>query len=283
MKKNIGIIGKGFVGSAVAHGFSSACGYDGVIRVYDSNPMLSTHSLDETINESNFLFVSVPTPSNTNGSVNLDILYNCINDIQCNLNGNNPVILIRSTVVPGTTQALSDKFPDLNIVFNPEFLTERSANFDFINQARFVLGGDSSSTNVVAELFRDRFGSQIPIIETTYETAELIKYMCNTYFATKISFLNEMKLIADQVNVNWDDAMNGFLSDGRIGHSHTNIPGHDGKKGFGGSCFPKDVQAIIHYAKSLNIDLGTLEGAWKTNLKIRPEKDWEMLKGRSVT
>jgi UDPglucose 6-dehydrogenase len=283
LKKNIGIIGKGFVGSAVAHGFSSACGYDGVIRVYDSNPMLSTHSLDETINESNFLFVSVPTPSNTNGSVNLDILYNCINDIQCNLNGNNPVILIRSTVVPGTTQALSDKFPDLNIVFNPEFLTERSANFDFINQARFVLGGDSSSTNVVAELFRDRFGSQIPIIETTYETAELIKYMCNTYFATKISFLNEMKLIADQVNVNWDDAMNGFLSDGRIGHSHTNIPGHDGKKGFGGSCFPKDVQAIIHYAKSLNIDLGTLEGAWKTNLKIRPEKDWEMLKGRSVT
>ena len=283
MKKKIGIIGKGFVGSAVAHGFSSACGYDGVIRVYDSNPMLSTHSLDETINESNFLFISVPTPSNTNGSVNLDILYNCINDIQCNLNGNNPVILIRSTVVPGTTQALSDKFPDLNIVFNPEFLTERSANFDFINQARFVLGGDSSSTNVVAELFRDRFGSQIPIIETTYETAELIKYMCNTYFATKISFLNEMKLIADQVNVNWDDAMNGFLSDGRIGHSHTNIPGHDGKKGFGGSCFPKDVQAIIHYAKSLNIDLGTLEGAWKTNLKIRPEKDWEMLKGRSVT
>jgi nucleotide sugar dehydrogenase len=283
LKKNIGIIGKGFVGSAVAHGFSSACGYDGVIRVYDSNPMLSTHSLDETINESNFLFISVPTPSNTNGSVNLDILYNCINDIQCNLNGNNPVILIRSTVVPGTTQALSDKFPDLNIVFNPEFLTERSANFDFINQARFVLGGDSSSTNVVAELFRDRFGSQIPIIETTYETAELIKYMCNTYFATKISFLNEMKLIADQVNVNWDDAMNGFLSDGRIGHSHTNIPGHDGKKGFGGSCFPKDVQAIIHYAKSLNIDLGTLEGAWKTNVKIRPEKDWEMLKGRSVT
>ena len=92
-----------------------------------------------------------------------------------------------------------------------------------------------------------------------------------------------MKLIADQVNVNWDDAMNGFLSDGRIGHSHTNIPGHDGKKGFGGSCFPKDVQAIIHYAKSLNIDLGTLEGAWKTNVKIRPEKDWEMLKGRSVT
>ena len=283
MKKNIGIIGKGFVGSAVAHGFSSACGYDGVIRVYDSNPIRSTHSLDETINESNFLFISVPTPSNSNGSVNLDILYNCINDIQCNLNGNNPVILIRSTVVPGTTQALSDKFPDLNIVFNPEFLTERSANFDFINQARFVLGGDSSSTNVVAELFRDRFGSQIPIIETTYETAELIKYMCNTYFATKISFLNEMKLIADQVNVNWDDAMNGFLSDGRIGHSHTNIPGHDGKKGFGGSCFPKDVQAIIHYAKSLNIDLGTLEGAWKTNLKIRPEKDWEMLKGRSVT
>ena len=195
MKKNIGIIGKGFVGSAVAHGFSSACGYDCVIRVYDSNPMLSTHSLDETINESNFLFISVPTPSNSNGSVNLDILYNCINDIQCNLNGNNPVILIRSTVVPGTTQALSDKFPDLNMVFNPEFLTERSANFDFINQARFVLGGDSSSTNVVAELYRDRFGSQIPIIETTYETAELIKYRCNTYFATKISFLKERKLL----------------------------------------------------------------------------------------
>jgi UDPglucose 6-dehydrogenase len=107
--------------------------------------------------------------------------------------------------------------------------------------------------------------------------------MANTFFATKISFLNDMKLLSDKSNANWNDVIDGFVRDGRIGHSHLNVPGHDGKYGFGGVCFPKDIQAIIHFADTLDIDMAVLKGAWETNLKVRPEKDWEEFKGRAVS
>ena len=106
--------------------------------------------------------------------------------------------------------------------------------------------------------------------------------MNNCFFATKVSFMNEMKLISDKCNVDWDMAVEGFVRDGRIGHSHLNVPGPDGKWGFGGSCFPKDIQAMIAFGKVLGMDLNTLQGAWQTNLEVRPEKDWEKLEGRAI-
>ena len=192
------------------------------------------------------------------------------------------VFLIRSTVVPGTTQNFQKKFKKLKLVYNPEFLTERSANFDFISQPRFILGGSSKNTSAVEKLFRHRFGFSTPIIKTDFQTAELIKYVCNTYFATKVSFLNEMKRISDKVDANWDDVIEGFLRDGRIGSSHTQVPGPDGKFGFGGSCFPKDIQAMISFSEEIGVFSNVLNGAWQTNLEVRPEKDWESLKGRAV-
>ena len=170
----------------------------------------------------------------------------------------------------------------MNLVFNPEFLTERSAHFDFINQSRFILGGSEDNAKAVSDLYKDRFGNSVSVIITDYESAELTKYVCNTFFATKVSFLNEMRILSDKVNANWDDVMEGFLRDGRIGNSHSQVPGPDGKFGFGGSCFPKDIQALIHFADGLEIDLSVLKGAWKTNIKVRPEKDWEELVGRAV-
>ena len=282
MSKNIGIIGNGFVGSAVEFGFSAQTNCDAVVRVYDKNPAKSVHTLNETVNKSDFIFVSVPTPSNDDGSMNVNILESALMDIQ-RVNKKKNIILIRSTILPGTTTKLQKKFKKLNLVFNPEFLTERSAKFDFINQSRFILGGRKRITARVAELFRWRFGDSISIIETNFETAELIKYMNNCYFATKVSFMNEMKLIADKSNVDWDLAVDGFVRDGRIGHSHLAVPGPDGRMGFGGSCFPKDIQAMIHFGKNLDVDMNTLLGAWATNLQVRPEKDWEDLKGRAVT
>ena len=97
-----------------------------------------------------------------------------------------------------------------------------------------------------------------------------------------VSFLNEMKRLNDKIGGDWDVAIEGFVRDGRVGHSHVSVPGPDGKLGFGGSCFPKDIQAIIHLADQLDLDLHTLRGAWKTNLEVRPEKDWKKLKGRSI-
>ena len=285
ISKSIGIVGNGFVGSAVRYGFSPNVGCDAEVRVYDKNPNKSTHTLEEVIIESDIIFLSVPTPSNQDGTMNVDIVdtvLNDINTINSTMDDEVGIILLRSTVTPGTTSNLQKKYPNLRIVFNPEFLTERSANFDFINQSRFILGGSSDDVIEVSELFRERFGSSLSIIETNYETAELIKYMTNTFFATKISFLNDMKLLADKCGVIWEDALEGFVRDGRVGHSHLNVPGHDGKFGVGGSCFPKDIQALINFGNELGLEMSVLKGAWETNLKVRPEKDWEQLKGRAV-
>ena len=280
--KKIGIIGRGFVGSAVEFGFSAQTGCDAELKVYDKDPSKSIHTLEETVNESDFIFLSVPTPSNPDGSMNIDILETALSEIQDINNRKGNIILIRSTITPGTTAKLAKKFTKLNIVFNPEFLTERSAKFDFINQSRFILGGRKRNTARVAELFRWRFGDSVPCIETNWETAEMIKYMNNCFFATKVSFMNEMKLVSDKVGVDWDMAVEGFVRDGRIGHTHLTVPGPDGKLGFGGSCFPKDIQAMITFGEDLGMDLNTLQGAWETNCEVRPERDWEQLKGRSV-
>ena len=282
--KKIGIIGNGFVGSSVSFGFSPQTGCDGVdIKIYDKDKSKSTHTIGEVVNDSDVIFLSVPTPSNTDGSINLDIVYDVFNNIEkCREEGSEPVLLLRSTVTPGTTRKLQIGFHNLRIVFNPEFLTERSAKLDFINQSRFVLGGNVVDTTIVAELYKWRFGQHIPVIKTDYETAELIKYMNNTFFATKVSFMNEMKLVSDEVGANWEHCVEGFSLDGRVGHSHLNVPGPDGKMGYGGSCFPKDIQAMINFMDSIDVSSNVLKGSWKTNLEVRPEKDWEELKGRAV-
>ena len=174
------------------------------------------------------------------------------------------------------------EYPKMHIVFNPEFLTERSAKFDFINQSRFIVGGSWGNTTRVEHLYKWRFGESTPVIRTNYQTAEMIKYMNNCFFATKVSFLNEMYQIADACGVDWDMAIEGFVRDGRIGYSHMNVPGPDGKFGFGGSCFPKDIQAMINFAESLDVNPTTMKGAWEKNLDVRPEEDWKELKGRAV-
>ena len=282
-KVSIGVVGKGFVGTAVAHGFSHQTGYGAEIRIYDKDPEKSQDTLDDTVNKSEFIFLSVPTPADKDGFNDLSIVRSALRDIESICKSPDNIILVRSTVVPGTTRALQKEFPNLRMVFNPEFLTERSASFDFINQTRVILGGDKQHTNKVKYLYKNRFGDFLPVLETNYETAEMIKYMNNLFFATKVSFLNEMKLLGDKVGVDWSNAIEGFILDGRIGHSHIAVPGPDGKLGFGGSCFPKDIQALIKFGEQNNVDMNVLKGAWKTNLEVRPERDWEKLKGRAVS
>ncbi len=287
IEQKIGVVGNGFVGGAVKFGFSPTVGCDAEVRVYDKNPNKSTHTLEETVNESDFIFLSVPTPANKDGSINTDILSSAIKDID-DVSTRDNYIVIRSTVTPGTTRRLQKEYHQLNLLFNPEFLTERSANFDFINQSRFIVGsGDTMSSASGAESFEEllkaRFGECIAFMHCTYETAEMIKYMSNCFFATKVSFMNEMYQIAEKSNVNWQQAIDGLVADGRVGHSHMNVPGHDGKFGFGGSCFPKDVQAMRNFAESIGVNPSVLAAVWRKNLEVRPEQDWKELKGRAVT
>jgi nucleotide sugar dehydrogenase len=280
--KNIGIIGRGFVGNAVAEGFSKKFNYDANIRVFDIDTKKSTHSIKETVNESDFIFLSVPTPNFSSGQINLSIVNNALKSIDT-VNQKNNIVLLRSTVVPGTTQFFQNKFKNLNLVFNPEFLTERNAVLDFANQKRAIIGGESSYVEKVSTLYKDRFGETISIIKTNFQTAEMIKYMNNLFLATKVSFLNDMKILSDKVNIDWDMAIKGFSLDERVGSSHNDVPGHDGKLGFGGSCLSKDMQALIKFADEQDIDMTVLKGAWETNLKVRSNKDGENLRGQAIT
>ena len=275
---NVGIIGHGFVGGATAFGMSPVAN----VRIYDKDPLRATHTLVDVVNKSDIIFVSVPTPMNEDGSINLNIVKRVFSDISNVNNGKKNVVVLKSTVVPGTTEQLVRDFPNLNIVYNPEFLTERKAKLDFVNQARIVLGGPPLLVEKVSQLFESRF-MHCNFIKTDTTTAEFIKYFGNLFFAVKVSFANEMKRMANELGVNWDEALYGFIADGRVADSHLHVPGPDGKSGFGGSCFPKDLNAFISLANSMDVNVNVLEAAWQTNLEVRPEKDWEMLEGRAIT
>ena len=270
--KKVGIIGNGFVGESQAFAFSPTS----EVRIYDVNLLRATHTLAE-VHECDFIFVAVPTPMKLDGSQDISYIENVFNEAVAG-----PIYIIKSTVLPGTTKRLQEQYPNLDIVFSPEFLTERTAKLDMLTQARIIFGGDINITQKVEELFAERFMNR-HIIHTDPTTAELVKYMNNTFFATKVSIINEFKLLADAIGANWEDALYGFASDGRVGDSHLHVPGPDGRLGYGGTCFPKDVNALISFANSKDVKLNTILGGWVTNLTVRPEKDWEADKGRAVS
>ena len=151
---NIGIIGNGFVGSAIAAGFALHAN----VRIYDTDVERSTHTLHETINMSTIIFVSVPTPTKLDtGKIDLSILDGVLREINRLNDKSDNVVVIKSTVVPGTVERYILDCPKLNIIFSPEFLTERTANLDFINASRIILGGNPKFIDVVEQLFRRRF------------------------------------------------------------------------------------------------------------------------------
>ena len=273
MKKfKVGVIGNGFVGESQAFAFSPTTD----LRIYDLDPLKSSHKRSD-IDECDYIFVCVPTPMRKSGAQDLSYIEKVFESAV-----EGPVYIIKSTVLPGTTSTLQKKYPNLKIVFCPEFLTERTAKLDMLTQARIVLGGRTEDTAAVYTLFEQRFRNK-HIIQTDSTTAELIKYMNNSFFATKVSIINEFKLLSDAIGANWKDALYGFASDGRIGDSHLHVPGPDGKLGYGGTCFPKDVNALLMFADEYDVDLNTIKGGWITNLQVRPEKDWEADKGRAVS
>jgi nucleotide sugar dehydrogenase len=273
MKKTVGIIGNGFVGETIAFAFSPTS----EVKVYDVNPLKTTHSLNEVMKQE-FIFICLPTPMSTDGSQDLSFIENFFESVSPK---KDTVFIIKSTVLPGTTDQLIKKY-GYNIIFSPEFLTERTAKLDMLTQARIIFGGDEKLTKKVEVLFNDRFMNR-NIIHMDSKTAEFVKYMNNTFFAVKVGLMNEYYRLATNIGIDWDKALYGFVSDGRIGDSHLHVPGPDGKLGFGGTCFPKDINALITMSNEAGCSMNILEATWKTNLEVRPEQDWKTLKGRAVS
>ena len=193
MKNYIGIIGHGYVGESQSFAFSPS--FD--VRVYDKDSLKSTHSLHEVL-DSDFIFVCVPTPMKKDGSQDLSFIESFFKTAK-----DGPIYIIKSTIIPGTTNLLNEKFKNLKIVFSPEFLTERTAKLDILTQTRIILGGDKNLTSKVRKIYDIRFKNKT-IIETDSLTAEYIKYMNNTFFASKVSIMNEFYRLANHLGVDWE-------------------------------------------------------------------------------
>ena len=273
----IGIIGNGFVGGSLCYGFQEFA----ELKIHDTDKQRSTHTMEEVVQTSDYIFICVPTPMNEgdSGRADLSIVESVMESI-LHIKGktHNPIVAIKSSIPPGAGQKFIIENPNLRIVFNPEFLTERRANLDFIEADRIILGGNKENTAALSVIYRKRFPNKV-IIETDVQSAEFIKYMCNCFFAMKVSFMNEMYQGAKALGANWEDALTGFVTDKRVGRSHLMVPGPDGDFGFGGKCFPKDINAFINTLKDAGIHPVVLQAAWEKNLEVRRNHDWESIPG----
>ena len=273
----LGLIGRGFVGNAIYENLKEHY----PITVYDKNEELANcGNVRDVCHNSEIIYVALPTPMKTNGQCDLSIIYNVMAQISYWYNNN--IVIIKSTIPPGTCQNLSEKYPDIRLVFSPEFLTERNSIEDFKTCNRVIFGGHKDYTDACVKMMQDAFPDKT-YKQTDWKTAEMVKYFINTFLACKVSFANEIKQICNSIDADYNQVKDLALLDNRIGNSHLMVPGPDGIMGFGGTCFPKDLNCLIYFARENDVDPSVLQCAWDKNLEIRENKDWLAMLGRAVS
>ena len=226
-------------------------------------------NIHQTVSNSDIIFISVGTPSDKNGNVDLKYVFDAIKNIVNHID-TYKVIVIKSTVPPGTAFKIKKYIKDLklnndlyDIVSNPEFLREGSAIKDFMIPDRIVIGSNSKKAiNLVKKIYDPLFLRDIPLIKTSHETAELIKYSTNAFLATKISFINEIGLLCNKLNADVKTISNSLGLDGRISPKFL----HPGP-GFGGSCFPKDVLGLLKIMNEYELSGNIVDAVLKTNFE----------------
>ena len=275
----IGIIGQGFVGNAIYQKFKNY--FD--VLTYDLDSKLCNSTLENLCEKCETIFVCLPTPMNENGSCCTDIVEDCLKDIEIltSFEQKQKTIVLKSTVSPGTTEKWNTEFSFLQIIFNPEFLTEANAVSDFENQNRIILGGPRPQTTKLKQIYSKVF-PKAHIIKTNSTHAEMVKYLTNSFLAAKVSFANEIYQICEKLKVDYDKVVEYATLDDRLGKTHWQVPGPDGDYGFGGHCLPKDLSALIHIAMKLDVDINVLNAVEEANDVVRKNRDWENMKGRAV-
>ena len=273
-KATVGIIGNGFVGNAVYQNVRDKV----ETKIYDVDKNRSLNTFEEVL-EQEYIFVCVPTPMKVDGSCDLSILEKLFEDISEKNEdplGKERTFIIKSTVPIGTTKKLVEKYPLLWIVHNPEFLTARNAVSDLAKADRTVIGGDPNLTGRVAKLYWGYvYWNQEPeIIQTTSDESEAIKYFSNTFLAYKVAYFNKVYDVCEKLGMEYKNVCKGITTDPRIGESHTQVPGIDNDRGFGGTCFPKDLNSLINQMESHDINADMLTEVWKYNESIRKVIDW---------
>jgi UDPglucose 6-dehydrogenase len=267
MSYKIGIIGKGYVGGAMYENFKDLYS----VEVFDTDESKRTKSLEELVKWAQILFVSVPTPMRPeDGACDTGIVESVVHQIAAI--DKSKIVVIKSTVPPGTTARLA-KETGLALCFNPEFLTEANYIHDFKYQPLIVIGADDEGLyNIIYDLYYDfnhRVNSGGQIVGCKTAEAEMFKYLANCFLATKVTFLNELYKLCEKTNIDYDRVADIAKLDRRLGHTHWKVPGPDGKFGFGGSCFPKDMNALAHFADSVGSTQWLVTEALYINSDIR--------------
>lgn len=240
------IVGHGFVGKAVDAGFN-----DPRIDKFLIDPNYGNHvkDLDEDID---LAFICVPTPMNDDGSLNPMAVIETVESVKLNTRA---LIVIKSTITPDVIEVLTRGTLGSRVVYNPEFLTERNAVEDFLNPFAHIMGGDKESTDRLKEYYDDYSACKpAHVYRVTAKEASFIKYGINCFLASKLMWFNQFyDIVNDTEHARFPAIVNAMMADPRIGSSHMSVPGFDGKRGFGGACFPKDTNAFMNFGPEFGI------------------------------
>tara|TARA_B100000427_G_scaffold306169_1_gene292703 strand:+ start:1307 stop:2170 length:864 start_codon:yes stop_codon:yes gene_type:complete len=260
----IGIVGHGFVGKATDWGFNKHT------NKFIVDPKIGTN-IDQ-LSEFNpeLIFVCVPTPMGENGVQDSSIIEAVVKELSTKFLES--IIVIKSTVLPSILQKLEKA--NKKIIYNPEFLREKHANNDFMNSEMIIFGGNKDIASKVSRFYLNHSRCKsTQHIFMDISSASLVKYSINTFLAAKVLFFNELNDVFNKLESNddWKKFIDTLSLDKRIGESHMNVPGHDGKKGFGGACFPKDTAALLKYAEDLGLELDILKSVINKNNMIRSQ------------
>ena len=278
----IGIIGIGILGTAILETLKI---FNVSVKCYDKYK--NFESRIDNLLDCKFIFLCLPTPYVSNAECNVEgkvegkvegydkrELYNVIGELDTyKYNG---IIVIKSTIEPGTTEHISNLYRNLKIIHNPEFLTARTATNDFLYQSHIVLGIPGKENRIEKECYYEiilrfykRYFPDAKISICTSTESECMKIACNAFYASKIQFFTEIKLLCDCLDTDYNNVKNLMLDNGWINPMHTNVPGPDGKLSFGGACFPKDIQALNSFMKHLCAPNQVINAVVEENKKMR--------------
>lgn len=281
----VNIIGYGYVGGAIGYlckkNSVPYCTYDVLKKdetesVGNFNDISSLIQNSENSNRCNFYFICVPTPPNSDtGECDTSIVEHVLDQLFSKTTLPTSVI-IKSTVKPGTSRILSNKYgKKLNVVFCPEFLKEKTFQEDMYNADFCLLGTecDTTTRKLVEDVMRRLYSHKtIEVIHKSYEECELFKYTINVFLAVKVWYFNEISEVCDQFGVRYNNLKELFRLEPRIGESHIDVPGHDGFYGFGGKCLPKETLALSHLQRVLDLPNGALLEILERNEYFRWKK-----------
>lgn len=251
------MFGGGVLGGAMKKHFPEAKIYD---KYHSADPLAEVKAQD-------VIFICVPTPYTTGKGFDpteLDDVFSNLADLQ------DKIVVIRSTVLPGTTAEYQKKYPALKILFNPEFLTEATSEQDFLHPDKQLVGYTPQSRAVAEEVLNLLPGAPYKKVLPSGE-AEMVKYMVNCFYAVKVTFANQIYDICVAAGLNYETVKEAFAADKRVVNQHLEIF-HKGYRGFGGKCLRKDIYSLIDFAEKLKVDPALLKAAKELNLKFNDNK-----------